>query len=367
MKDPELNDLDDLYFLAQLMARDETHAARLVEHVIAERAAGSLLPPGQLLAAHYPFTDSMDGPDLMRSRQIHTELQKVLPGLIGSASPTRRIAIYQAFTGESVDPVEKSTFMHRVHRALELQPNIQNPSAISERDVSVALTRFLALTLEPAPPSLRSALLSKYAPQVSSTNSLAARSRSPLQGKSSMAVKVAGSIIIILIASAIGTWIARPASIATGSDSGSVDMLDAIDRYAPNSDWAFEGSDPAQIERVLRDRTGLKIQVPHLDNGSLRGLSIEAVTSSLTLPVIHYDLDGTAVNVFVLDYSTIQSKTPEFDFDPEVLNQIAQPRGLDIQQLEVGSRMTFRNRDDVYITYTEGNPQELRNKFSFGS
>lgn len=360
----ELNDLDDLYFLAQLLAEDETHAARLVEQAVSQRASGSILPAGALLLSVGLRQSDHPGPDLMQAKQIQLELHSLLPGIITSTSPARRVAIFQAFTGASHDPVEKTTFMHRVRRALDLNSSLQSPSSVTEREVSVALSRYLGHALDPIPAALKSALLSKYAPGQSIDKTIGRRDRPALKGKSSLAVKVAGSIVLILLASAIGTWIAKPTEIAI-NEPGQLDMLQTIDQYDPNSDWAFEGSDPAQIEQVLRDRTGLKVRVPQLGNGTLRGLSIEAISASLTLPVLHYEFEGKAINVFVLDYSTIQLNEVEYHFDPEVLNQIALPRGLAIQQLEVGSRLTFRNRDDVYITYTEGNPQELRNRFSF--
>lgn len=359
-----LNDLDELYFLAQLLAEDETHAARLVEQAVSKRASGSILPAGPLLLSLGSTPSGHMGPDLLQAKQIQLELNSVLPGILTSTSPARRIAIYQAFTGASHDPAEKTTFMHRVRRALELHSSLQNPTSVSEREVSVALSRYMGHTLDPIPASLRSALLSEYGSEQTLDTMNGRRDRPALKGKSSMAVKVAGSIVLILLASAIGTWIAKPPAMPT-NNSGQLDMLQTIDQYDPNSDWAFEGSDPVQLEQVLKERTGQKVQVPELSNATLRGLSIEAISASLTLPVLHYELEGKTINVFILDYNTIQVNEVEYHFDPQVLNQIAQPRGLAIKQLEVGSRMTFRNRDDVYITHTEGNPQELRNRFSF--
>ncbi len=365
MNESGLNDsgLDELYFLAQLMAADEPHAARLVEQAIVERAAGSVLPSGKLLMALYDRGEP-NGSDLMQVRQSHAALLSVLPGLIATSSPTRRVAIYQAFSGATLDPVEKSTFMHRVRRALELNSERSNTSEISEQDVSRALSRFLERSLAPTPPALKSALLSKYAPESDSASDSSVRKSTQTPFGPSLAVKVAAAIVLILVASAIATWIARPTTKAVVSQ-GRPDMLQTIDQFIPESNLIFQGSDIAQIERVLLDRTGLKIQVPHLDDGSIMGLSIEKLAPALSLAVIHYELDGMAINVYVLDYATIQDLTSDFDFDSAVLNQIAQPRGLDIHQLEEGSRMTFRNRDDVYITHTNGNPQELRNLFSF--
>lgn len=363
-----LRDIDEFFAIAQLLARDEKHAATMVERAMKIRTELPELSAPDLLSIVYseesPQLRSMD---MLQVRRVRGELQAMIPRAFVALTPLRRVAVRRAFLGDDGEATERSTFMHRMRRTLDNAPAESGSYLITETDVSFALRHFLESTLAPTPPSLLSTLESKYVRPIPRSGASMRTDIAPAKKiKPSIAVRIAGGLLLILIASAIGTWIASPSG---GNDSEATaqrtQLLSLIDGHTVSSELAFQGSDGFQIERVIRDRLKRMVAAPRIADATLIGVSFEALAPSVLLPVIHYESDMGFIFLFVLDYSLIQAVEGYLTFDIEVLNQVADPRGLDIYAKGDISRITFRHRDDIYVTHTKGNPQVFRNRILF--
>lgn len=364
------NDLDELFVLAQLVAKNRSEAIELVDRAIQARLNGSTLAQNELILSVFSSTDLPESNDLLSKQNVQDTLQTLIPRLLASTPIERRLEVYQAFTGAKQNTFEVSSFMHRVRRGLDLSGQFRIQPQVTEEDVALALKTYISTSIERLPPAVRGNLESKYtsvlpesgAVNRPTTNKKVDRDKS---FKPKLAVRIATAVLLILIASAIGTWIAKPSAPPLPAQERQ-DILSLVDEVnLDESNLAFRGSDLAQIENAIRDRTGMSVRIPKMEDGVLEGVSFQELAPSFVLPVLHYRFEQDLTPVFILDYSLIQLAESQFSFDRNVLNEIAPPRGLAIKGLGDVSRITFRNRDDVFISYSGLNPQSFRNLFSF--
>ena len=94
-----LSDLDELYFIAQLLVNRNEDVNVLVERAIERRFRGSTLPAGDLLRSVLTPEQMQSTSNLIKARQIETDLAHIVPRLIARTSPSRRVDIIQAFLG----------------------------------------------------------------------------------------------------------------------------------------------------------------------------------------------------------------------------------------------------------------------------
>ena len=342
----------------------------LVERAVQARKNGSTLDAGEIILAVSALSDSLVPGDLLSKKSVQASLNALVPRLLASTPIERRIAVFHAFTGTKTNALEVSSFMHRVRRSLDLSGHFRIQPDITEAEVAEAVKAYVASVTETLPPSFRGNLETRYATPTAEPLS---QGRSSVKDdslnsrfKPKLAVRIASAVLLILIASAIGTWIAKP-SPPPMQEEGRQDILSLMDGVTMDADLAFRGSDAEQVESSIKDRTGISVRIPAVSGGSLMGVSFQELAPSLVLPILHYKLENNDIAVFVLDYSIIQLAETQYSFDRQVLNEIAQPRGLAIGDVGELSRLTFRNRDDVFVTYSDGNPQSMRNLFSFDS
>ncbi len=347
----------------------------LVDRAVQARKNGSTLDAGEIILAVSALSDSPVPGDLLSKKSVQSSLNALVPRLLASTPIERRIAVFHAFTGTKTNALEVSSFMHRVRRSLDLSGHFRIQPDITEAEVAEAVKTYVASVTETLPPSFRGNLETRYATPTAEPLS---QGRSSVKDdslnsrfKPKLAVRIASAVLLILIASAIGTWIAKP-SPPPMQEEGRQDILSlmdgaTMDGATMDADLAFRGSDAAQVESSIKDRTGISVRIPAVAGGSLMGVSFQELAPSLVLPILHYKLESNDIAVFVLDYSIIQLAETQYSFDRQVLNEIAQPRGLAIGDVGELSRLTFRNRDDVFVTYSDGNPQSMRNLFSFDS
>ena len=357
-----LSDLDELYLIAQLLVNRNEDVNVLVERAIERRFRGSTLPAGDLLRSVLTPEQMQSTSNLIKARQIETDLAHIVPRLIARTSPSRRVDIIQAFLGRQSNGVERSSFMHRIRRSLESHGDASSADAVTEAQVSRSIQNYVDSTFTPVSPGLRGSLESRYASASAPESVLHSHTAAPR--KRPVLFRLAAGFLLILAASAIGTWIAKPSRLPVAPE-GRSDILTQIDTYSPDGSLVFQGSDRSQIERLIEERSGQRVALPFLSGGSITGLSLESVTPDLTIPTVHYSLNDEDIPVFVLDYRTIQLVSESLDFDSAVLNQISSSVGLDIHVLDSKSRLVFRHRDDIFITFAAENPQDFRRLFRF--
>jgi len=357
-----LSDLDELYLIAQLLVNRNEDVNEVVERAIERRFRGSPLPAADLLRSVLTPEQMQSNSNLIKARQIETDLAHIVPRLIARTSPSRRVDIIQAFLGHHSNGVERSSFMHRIRRSLESHGDASSAEMVTEAQVSRSIQNYVDSTFTPVSPGLRGSLESRYASSSEPASALHSHAAPPK--KRPVLFRLAAGFLLILAASAIGTWIAKPSRLPVAPE-GRNDILTQIDTYSPDGSLVFQGSDRSQIERLIEERSGQRVALPFLSGGSVTGLSLESITPDLTVPTVHYSLNDEDVPVFILDYRTIQLVSESLDFDSSVLNQISTSAGLDIHVLDSKSRIVFRNRDDIFITFAAENPQDFRRLFRF--
>lgn len=359
-------DIDELYIYAQLIAADTTEAAQLAEAAVRLRSGGNSDPADVLIRSltkrKSEAEDQTSRPDIFTDDRLLDELGHVIPRVFSRLSGQRRIAVRKAFLTDSQDESERSVFLILVKRALELQISQERAASVSEHDVSSALDSYLERVLSPTPSALKSVLESRLS---GSGDRTAATRGKKSKAKTSVLTRLAGALLLILVTSAVATWIVFPKNDV--SNNANSQLFDIISLHAPSQDLAFQGSESSQIERFILDRLDRRVAVPQLLDGSIVGISVETISQGLQLPAVRYsDLKNSEdVVLFILDYDIVTQMESQMSVDRDVLNQIAADGSVDIRLDGGNNRLIFRSRDDIYLIKTESDVSNLRERIQF--
>ena len=344
-------EVDELFILAQLCAASHEEAVEWTKKAVSQLEADPTLDATQVLLS---YTTTNPGNDMLSQSRRNRELSTLIPEVFTGLSPHRRLAVRKAFLSATGESHERTTFRYLLKRKIEKSTLRFPDHELRDETIADVLRSHLNATLSGTPLSLR---VKDDLEQKSETSSKGHTKSRHLGGK------IAGTLLLILIASAIGTWITRPAQQA--APHGSRDFIGLLDSQEIDQPLAFTGSDSEQIERLIVERTGIDAQLPSIEGFVLRGLSWIPVFPDVTLPMLHYSDGESTARLFVFSYQMLHQGDHRLIVDPQTLNQIAGLDGLDIHEFKSGSRLVFRHRDDIYVTYTEQNPIEFRNVIRF--
>jgi len=354
------NDLDELYVLAQLVAKNDMEATRMVEYALLRKRNDPTCSSKQAILEQVSSTVKDGSSDLLTRARFTNDVIEAIPDIFANLPAKRRIAVRDAFSHSDGDSVERTTFRYLLQRKLDRGLTRVSASELTDQEIHRALNAYLNSVLAPVPSVLRLRIEEESKRRQGVDSSPKSDSTTK---KSKMAARIAGGVLLILIVSAIATWIAKPPSPVVVS--GNADFISQLDGIEVANDLAFTGSDHAQIERFMEDRMGFRATVPIVQDHTLLGLSIAQVFEDVSIPVLHFQSNSDDLYVFILTYSMILAEDPRTMVDEATLNQIAHPRGLDVTERGEGSRMVFRNRDDIYVIYTDENPLVFRNGVQF--
>ncbi|MDA0875451.1 MAG: hypothetical protein O3C45_10385, partial [Bacteroidetes bacterium] len=294
-----------------------------------------------------------DGGWLAR-RHVSSALTAMLPRMMVRLHPQRRLAVVRAFRGSSGDPSERSVFLVSVRRALETEGLHAVAHRLTPDALEEAMRRYLAEAMAPLPEALEQVLIDS--PEAS-RNRVAKRGR-----KISLPTRIAIGLLVILSASAIGTWITAPPA---ADDLQRAELFDRLSVLPDGAEPSFRANEPEQVERYIRDRLGMEVSVPRLDGGNLAGVSVREV-ANLRLPMLHYSFeDGRRVLVTVMDYRQIDAARAVFLVDRSILDHIAEFGQVDVRNAPEFFRVTWRFRDDIYLALQSDTDPELRQRFQF--
>ena len=356
-------DIDELFINAQLISRDTNEAARLVEKAVELRVNGNQDPAAKLIDQVNDQGVQRSQPDILSDRLLVDELDRAVPKVFSRMSGKRRIAVRDAFLTHSDDSSERAVFLISVRRAIEENVPSGRASSVGEHDVASALENYLERVLAPTPIALKSVLESRY-PEITQAGE-ADGADLKKSGKPSLPMRIAGAFLLILVASAIGTWIAFPSE--NGAVAENAHLFDVIAEHEPAENLTFLGSESSQIERFILDRLDRRVSVPELSDGNIIGVSVETVLPGFQLPAIRYSdlVSSQELLIYVLDYELISHIESRLDVDLNILNQIAAEDAFDIQIDNRGERLIFRERDDIYLALTESGAMDLNERLVF--
>ena len=349
-------DLEDLFVYAQLVASNSEEAAELLAMATRARRQGDHRPAADLVQALARDLPEADGGWLAR-RQVPAALADMLPRIMMRLNPKRRLTIVRAFREADSDPGDRSVFLISVRRALESEGMHSVAQRLTLDALEEAMRRYLRESMAPVPEALEDALIPSGAGKPSGS------ARTPHKRRFPLSARIATGLLVILLASAIGTWITAPPSENGGMRPELFDRMSIAEaKGAPD----FNGNNPEQVERFIQDRLGWKLSVPRMDGGTLNGVSLVTIGSHLELPQIRYETaDGTEILLTVLDYRHLEDARTEFLVDRGILEQIAETGQVDVRNAPDFFRVTWRFRDDIYVAVTDEVNPDLRSLFLF--
>lgn len=349
-------DLEDLFVYAQLVASNSEEAAELLALATRARRQGDERAAADLVQALAKDLPDADGGWLAR-RQVPAALADMLPRIMTRLNPKRRLTIVRAFRETDASPGDRSVFLISVRRALESEGMHSVAQRLTLEALEEAMRRYLRESMAPVPEALEEALIP------SSTDRPLRPAGTRTQRRFPLSARIATGLLVILLASAIGTWITAPPSENGGMRQELFDRMSATEaKGAPD----FSGNDPEQVERFIQDRLGWRLSVPRLDGGTLNGVSLVTIGSLLELPQIRYETaGGQQVLLTVLDYRHLEDARTEFLVDRGILEQIAETGQVDVRNAPDFFRVTWRFRDDIYVAVSEDINPDLRSLFLF--
>ena len=353
MKPDARTDLDDLFVYAQLVASSSEEAAELLAQATRARRSGDTRHASELVRALLRGLPAADGGWLSR-RYSPSALAALLPRMMVRLHPERRLAVARAFREPDGDASERDVFLVSVRRALESEGLHAVALRLTPEALEDAMRRYLSDAMAPVPDALEDVLL----------DSPGAKNRSSVGSgrRFSLPTRIAIGLLVILTASAIGTWLTAPPA---SDDAQRAELFDQLSVLPDGSEPTFRASEPAQAERYITDRLGMQVSVPRLEGGSLMGVSVREI-GSLRFPLLHYSTeDGPSIEVSVLDYRLLDAARAVYLVDRSILDHIAEFGQVDVRNAPDFFRVTWRFRDDIYLAVQEGTDAGLRDRFLF--
>lgn len=374
MNEPETTDIIQVvYTAAQLVADDLEEAARLVERVFSESEPTTAQ---EALARLQRAASGMDTrrQGILAARLRREKLDRVVQEALAVLPVTRRLAVMEAYlhppsdnqatkAGASSNP-EGTVFLYAVRRAMDERGSL----AVTVADIGDALDRTIGASAAPVPPALRSVVESTLARRNSMGSGDARSAYSGGKRRSERkrpAVRFAGALAVILVASLLGIWFGRPEQSVSNGPGLPPDLFTLL-AESSTDEVVFTGSSTDQAERILLDRFAIRAAVPEMDGGVLASLSVVHVGEESDIPVLRYTADSNeTMDVFIVPYVYLEDYRFEWSIATVVLDQLAEVDGVDISVDDEVARIAWRVRDDIYATFTSGDPMTVRARFRY--
>jgi len=237
------------------------------------------------------------------------------------------------------------------------------------------LRRSVEATFGPLPPTLRPAIL-KATPLIvptakalptpdSSTSSSPGRS-SALPGRGGP-YRLLVVMLLILAVGALGYFASR--SLEREPETNLITLaLQQADAVRPT----IRTDSPQQAEDFVQQELGWRLTLPTIDQAALTGVGLREVAPGVTVPVFLYDdtldeTDATALSLYVFSYALLDRHKEHIQLEPEILRQIQDHQQFDLHDLGQRNALVWRNRDDIYVAITPGDPEALRKRIVFPS
>lgn len=243
------------------------------------------------------------------------------------------------------------------------------------------LRRTVEATFGPPPPTLRPAILQATPLVMPATGAAALQDRSPeataARGPASATTprrkeglrlyRLVVVALLILIVGSIGYFASR--SMEREPETNLITLaVQQADAVRPT----LQTGSPEQAETFARDEFGWLLTLPTINRAVLTGVGTREVAPAVTVPVFLYDdtLDDTddpAITLYVFTYALLDRHQERIQLDPEILRQIQDDQQFDLHDLGARNALVWRNRDDIYVAVTPGNPEALRKRIVFPS
>lgn len=229
------------------------------------------------------------------------------------------------------------------------------------------LVRTALLVSEPGD-LVRQALGPLFEPAPTSLRDRATPPPTPVGDRPRTRRRLAGFVRVaafVVVAAAVGLSIRsfRP-DPAAHPDVVTSDLVDLAVNAAEDLRPAFRSAGAEQAEVFILDRIGWRLVVPSIRGGRLEGVGVHLFDSATETPALVYD-GSERVVVFVFTYAFLDRVSPTLAIDRAILDQVAEQGRFAVVDAGKRRALVFRNRDDVYVAVTKGDPVALRDAVSF--
>lgn len=245
------------------------------------------------------------------------------------------------------------------------------------------LRRTVEATFGPPPSTLRPAILKATPPTIPSIALTSARDRSSAESAAKDSDKPSAApskekdgmhsyrpflvALLILGVGALGYLASQ--SFEREPETNLITLaVQQADAVRPS----IETGNPEQAEDFARDQLGWRLTLPTIDDAVLTGVGSREVAPDVTVPVFLYndtldEAEEPTITLYVFSYSLLDQHQERIRLEPEILRQIQDDEQFDLHDLGSRNALVWRNRDDIYVAVTSGNPEALRKRIVFPS
>ena len=174
-------------------------------------------------------------------------------------------------------------------------------------------------------------------------------------------------MLLILAVGALGYFASR--SLEREPETNLITLaLQQADAVRPT----IRTDSPEQAEDFVQQELGWRLTLPTIDQAALTGVGLREVAPGVTVPVFLYDdtlddTDATTLSLYVFSYALLDRHKEHIQLEPEILRQIQDHQQFDLHDLGRRNALVWRNRDDIYVAVTPGDPEALRKRIVFPS
>lgn len=173
-------------------------------------------------------------------------------------------------------------------------------------------------------------------------------------------------VAFLLAATLVGYGIRsfKPTTPQTAVAAPASDLVTLAIEAAGDVRPAFRATSAEQAEVFILDRVGQRILVPAVESRRLEGVGVHVFAGDTETPALVYG-GPDSVPIFVFSYAYLDRVAPHFTMDPSILEQVTDEGRFAVVDQGRKRALVFRNRDDLYVAVTSGDPMVLQGAISF--
>lgn len=416
-----LDHLDATYALARVLTTDEDAAADLVTATFRQAANAPDRPsePDALRTwllrrlVETRRSRTTNAPDSSTMSDLQQEmaedlLQRLLPIAFASRPHTERVLLTLCDINLCSPPaaaeilnLDETTAEERLQAARQhLWETVKAGATPPERrlldnhltakDALSALPASVPDALDQTPPSLRPAAAAvleqrstaepggapleqsntpRFGASSASQRSERSRSRARTKqsGLSASMRRSGAALIIIFVAGLIAYLLAdalQPSSPEESSTSANLIELSA--QHASQAQPDVSTRDPDEAERFVREQVGRALGIPRIKGAQLTGVGTVELTAQIAVPVVFFadSTTGERITTYVLDYALLDRFQDRVALTKDVRRTLEQERTVEARTINTNGVLIWRERDDIYVAITEGDPESVKTRIA---
>lgn len=133
---------------------------------------------------------------------------------------------------------------------------------------------------------------------------------------------------------------------------------------------ALQTNSTAAAELFVREQLGQRLNIPSIEGASLQSISIVEIASDVRVPVLRYKdtAEGNEeafITTYVYTYALLGEHEDRLQIDRDILRQIGERNQAETRTIGDQAVLIWRDRDEIFVATTSGDPDALRGRLSF--